>query len=149
MVDFPVSEWPKTLFFPCRIAVSLVENAVAPFDRLAVQEGTPVFAGFTMTLLSAAFLVPFVAFRGDRREALRAHCGGLWLRGFLEVTFMVCKLTALQYWSAPYVVGIQRFSLVLSIIGGRVFFRESDFGRRLAAGALIVGGVLLIAWLQR
>ncbi|MBY0527036.1 MAG: hypothetical protein K2R98_26820 [Gemmataceae bacterium] len=30
MVDFPVSEWPKTLFFPCRIAVSLVENAVAP-----------------------------------------------------------------------------------------------------------------------
>lgn len=118
------------------------------FDRLAVQEGTPVFAGFTMTLLSAAFLFPLVVWRRDRLQALRAHRTGLLFRGFLEVAFMVAKLSALQYLQAPYVVGIQRLSLVLSIIGGRVFFQEEDFGRRLAAGVLILGGVLLIAWLQ-
>jgi uncharacterized membrane protein len=118
------------------------------FDRLAVQQGTPVFAGFAMTLLSAAFLFPLVVGRADRRQALLAQRTSLLIRGLMEVAFMVSKLTALQYLQAPYVVGIHRLSLLLSIIGGRVFFQEGDFGRRLVAGALILGGVFLIAWLQ-
>ncbi|MFN4259175.1 MAG: EamA family transporter [Gemmataceae bacterium] len=118
------------------------------FDRLAVQEGTPVFAGFAMTLLSAVFLFPLVVRRRDRLQALRVERKALLVRGVLEVAFMVSKLTALQYLQAPYVVGIHRLSLLLSIIGGRVFFHEQDFGRRLAAGVLILGGVFWIAWLQ-
>src|SRR5205807_9151749 len=48
------------------------------FDRLAVREGTPVFAGFTMTLLSAFFLLPFVVWRrtgSSRCASTRAGCG--------------------------------------------------------------------------
>ncbi|HWG47260.1 MAG TPA: EamA family transporter [Gemmataceae bacterium] len=126
------------------------------FDYLAVQKETPLtsgfaaatFAGFSMTLLSAAILCPFVLGRGDRLKALHSHQGGLLIRGFLEVAFMVCKLYALEFMDAPAVVGIQRLSLLLSIIGGRVFFKEADFKRRLAAGALIVVGVSLLAWWQ-
>lgn len=118
------------------------------FDRLAVQQGTPVFAGFTMTLLSAVFLLPLVMFRRDRLQGMRDQQGGLWVRGVLEVAFMVAKLYALQFLQAPYVVGLQRLSLFLSILGGRLFFKEEDLGRRMAAGILIVGGVVLIAWLQ-
>src|SRR5262245_16247116 len=70
------------------------------FDRLAVQRGTPVFCGFTMTLLSALFLLPFVLFRKDRLLSLRAHRVGLLLRGALEIAFMVCKLYALQFLAA-------------------------------------------------
>src|SRR5437879_4492369 len=94
------------------------------FDRLAVLEGTPVFAGFAMTLLSAGFLLPFIVWRRDRLESLRVHRGRLWVRGFLEVGFMVCKLYAIRELQAPYVVGMQRLSLVFSIIGGRLFFGE-------------------------
>src|SRR5262249_51406192 len=119
------------------------------FDRLAVQRGTPVFAGFTMTLLSALFLAPFVIFRRDRLQALRTHRLGLLIRGGLEVAFMVCKLYALQFLQAPDVVAVQRLSLLLSIIGGRMFFKEPDFKRRLAAGVLILVGVLVVAWMQR
>jgi drug/metabolite transporter (DMT)-like permease len=118
------------------------------FDRLAVKEGTPVFAGFAMTLLSALFLFPFVALDRERRAKLRAEHRSLWLRGLLEVSFMSAKLYALQTLQAPDVAAIQRLSLLLSIIGGRVFFKEQDFGRRLTAGALILGGVFLIAWLR-
>jgi drug/metabolite transporter (DMT)-like permease len=41
-----------------------------------------------------------------------------------------------------------RLSVIFSIIGGWLFFREKDFRRRLAAGMLIVAGVVLIAWIQ-
>lgn len=116
------------------------------FDRLAVQKGTPAFSGFTMTLVSAMFLLPFVM-RRSSVEGMVADWKGLVLRGFLEVAFMVSKLYALQYLQAPYVAGIQRTSLVLLVIGGKVFFREPDFGRRIAASAFILAGVFLIAWL--
>jgi drug/metabolite transporter (DMT)-like permease len=135
------------------------------FDRLAVQKGTAafsgptktflfelfvaVFSGFTMTLLSALFLAPFVVFRRDRLQALRAHRSGLLLRGSLEIAFMVCKLYALQFLQAPDVVAVQRLSLVLSILGGRMFFKEPDFRRRLAAGLLILAGVFVVAWMQQ
>lgn len=120
------------------------------FDRLAVQKGldevqksTPVYAGFAMTLLSALFLAPFVIFSADRRAELREYRTGLWVRGFLEVAFMSCKLTAVQYLTAPNVAAIQRLSLLPSILGGRFLFKEQDFGRRLAAAALILVGVTL------
>jgi drug/metabolite transporter (DMT)-like permease len=119
------------------------------FDRLAVQRGTPVFAGFTMTLLSALFLSPFVVLRRDRLQALRIYRRGLLARGGLEIAFMVSKLYALQFLQAPDVVAVQRLALVLSIIGGRLFFKEPDFRRRLAAGVLILLGVFVVAWMQR
>ena len=56
-----------------------------------------------------------------------------------------CLAARLQ---APYVVVLQRTSLLLSIIGGRVLFQEGDFGGRLAAKVLIVVGVGLVVWLQ-
>jgi drug/metabolite transporter (DMT)-like permease len=135
------------------------------FDRLAVQFAFPAFeyearnlnetlhraaySGVAMTLLSALFLLPLVVGNKVRLAGLGSNWRGLWLRGFLEALFMVCKLSALVYWQAPYVAGFQRFSLVLSIIGGRVFFKEADFPRRLAAGVLILGGIVLIAWLEK
>jgi drug/metabolite transporter (DMT)-like permease len=118
------------------------------FDRLAVEtgtaKGTPVFSGFAMTLLSAVFLLPFVFGHSHRLDALRTHFVGFLVRGVLETAFMVCKLFALQSMTAPALTGIQRLSLLLSIIGGRVFFREEDFKRRLLAGCLIVAGAALV-----
>jgi drug/metabolite transporter (DMT)-like permease len=118
------------------------------FDKLAVTQarGTPAFSGFTMTFLSALFLLPFVLGNKDRINALRRHRGGFLLRGLLETAFMVCKLSAMQTLYAPTMAALQRSSLLLSIIGGRIFFKEKDFRRRLAAGLLIVAGVVLIVW---
>ena len=117
------------------------------FDRLAVREGTPVFSGFTMTLASAVLLLPFMVLRPHTWQALGAQGRGLWLRGFLEVAFMSAKLHAMRdpEMQPAYVVSIMRLNLLLSIIGGHLFFRERDFARRLLAGSLIVAGAFLVA----
>ena len=83
-----------------------------------------------------------------RSQSTLADRRGLWARGFLELIFMAAKLYAIRVLKGPYVVGIMRLSVIFSIIGGWLFFREGDFRRRLAAGMLIVGGVVLIAWIQ-
>ncbi len=118
------------------------------FDRLAVQTGTPIFAGFTMTLFSAFVLAPLVVFRKASWQSLAEAGGGLWLRGLLEVAFMCAKLYAMREMSPPYVVSIMRLSLLLSIMGGHFVFQEKELGRRLAAGALILAGAFLVLWEQ-
>jgi drug/metabolite transporter (DMT)-like permease len=121
-------------------------------DRLAmVQEnpndpGVAAMGGFTMTLASACLLVPFVALHRERLAGINASRRGLLVRGLLETAFMVCKLISMQWLAAAYVMGLQRSSLVLSILAGRLFFKEADFGRRLLAGLLILAGVAWIVW---
>jgi len=137
----------RAILLACCAALFFSLNSC--FDRLAVQRGTPVFSGFSMTLLSALFLLPFVLMRKSRLLSLLTNRTGLLLRGALEILFMVCKLYALQFLAAPDVVPVQRLSLVLSIIGGRMFFKEPDFKRRLAAGILILLGVFVVPWAQR
>lgn len=118
------------------------------FDRLAVKEASATLSGFGMTLLSAIFLLPFVVRNRERCQALKTGRNFFLLRGFFETAFMVCKLFALQYLQAPYVSGIQRISLLLSIVGGKVFFQEADFEKKLLVGVMIVAGTILIIWAQ-
>jgi drug/metabolite transporter (DMT)-like permease len=121
-------------------------------DRLAMLQGqrddpgSATMAGFTMTLTSAGMLLPFIVGHRERAAGMLAARRGLLTRGLLETAFMVCKLLAMQLMEAAYVVGLQRTSLLLSIIVGRVVFKEKDFGRRLLAGLLILAGVAWIVY---
>ncbi len=116
------------------------------FDRLAVSEGAPVVSAFAMTLLSAFMVFPFVAFRPASFQGLKQNQTGLWSRGLLEVVFMASKMSAMQFLPAPQVICIQRLSLLLSIVGGWLFFNERDFSRRFSAGLLILAGALMVIW---
>ena len=111
------------------------------FDRLAVQHGTPVWSAFTMTLLSALMLLPFLRRKSDAKTDFVTHAKLFSWRGAIEVVFMSSKLAALQFLTAPQVVAIQRSALLISILSGRVLFHEHDTMRRLLAGCLIVAGI--------
>jgi len=105
-------------------------------------------AGFTMTAVSAAALLPFVLTSRVRLLGIAVSSRPLLTRGALETAFMVCKLVAMQWLAAAYVVGLQRTSLLLSIVAGRLVFKEGDFKRRMLAGLLILLGVAWIVWEQ-
>jgi len=113
------------------------------FDRLAVQEGTPVMSGFAMTLVAGLILSPALL-RGNAMRDLVSHSKPFWLRGGFETAFMVSKLAALQYLQASYVDGIAKLSLIFSILAGRFIFKEQDLRQRLIAGGLVLSGALLI-----
>jgi drug/metabolite transporter (DMT)-like permease len=114
-------------------------------DRLAAQHSSAVFSGFSMTLLSALCILPFM-FRLKRFKTLKGNSSGFLWRGFFEAGFMVSRLWALQFYSAPFVMTVQKLSIVLSIVGGKVAFKEQDFLRRLVAGGLVMLGILFALW---
>jgi len=134
------------------VGASLFFGLNSIYDKKAMvtkpdNPATAVVGGFTMTAVSATLLLPLVLSR-KRLAGMHLYRRGLLVRGLLEVAFMVSKLVAMQVVEAAYVVGLQRSSLLLSIIAGRVIFKEGDFKRRLLAGVLILAGVLWILWEQ-
>jgi drug/metabolite transporter (DMT)-like permease len=137
------------------LAASVFFTLNTLLDTLASRTGakttsdfaSAVFSGFAVTLLSALMVLPFVLGRSHWRD-MAGQSAGLWGRGFLEMMFMVSKLYAVQYLPPSEVSSIMRMALLLSIVGGRVYFKEQDFRRRLVAGILIVAGVILITLLK-
>ena len=113
------------------------------FDRLAVQSSSAVFAGAAMTMFSGGVLMPVALVSRSRIEALYRHRRAFSLRGGIEVVFMVLKLVALQFLTAPIVVSLQRLAIVFSIINGRLVLREQHAGQRLVGGTIILIGVMI------
>jgi drug/metabolite transporter (DMT)-like permease len=114
------------------------------FDRRAVLEASPTLSAFAMTLIAAAFLAPFaLPFAVSRRELWRERSPFLW-RGLLEVSFMVSKLWALRYLSAPVVAGTLRISVFFSIVGGRVLYRETQTTQRFIGALITLVGIIAI-----
>jgi len=114
------------------------------FDRLAVQTASPTLSGFAVTLAAGLMLLPTLRQTPSVNADLWRLRRPFLLRGFFELSFMVAKLTALVYLTAPTVMALQRVSLVLSVIGGRTIFHERDFQRRLVGASLVLGGVVLL-----
>lgn len=116
------------------------------FDRLTVESAPPVFSGMVMTLFSGAVLAP-IALRGAKnRSDLRGAARVFLLRGLFEVLFMSLRLSAMVVISAPVMAAIQRLALLLTILGGRVFFGELDTGRRLTGGLIVLVGTAIILY---
>lgn len=117
------------------------------FDRLAVQEASATLSAFSMTLFSGLILLPISFFTTGRRKWM-AQLGDnkrrFSLRGIFEVLFMVLKMLALQHLTAPVVVVMQRFSVVFTVIAGKLIYKEHDFKKRMAASALIVASAILV-----
>lgn len=112
-------------------------------DRLAVQQGSPVWAGFAMTLFSAIILAPNV-FNRQKLSQMRAEKNRLILRGFGEVSYMTSKLYALTFLQAPYVAAILRLSTLFSIVSAKILFKEEEVLKRLLISALTVVGTIII-----
>lgn len=116
------------------------------FDRLAVQQANPIFSGFAMTLISGAILfIPMIKVV-DWRSQISGSSNPLFIRGLMEVLFMISKLFGLQYLEPQYASGIQKLTLVFSVAIGGKAFHEHDQKKRILTSLLIVVGSVLIVW---
>ena len=132
----------KSIMYASLAAVFFALNSC--FDRLAVKSASPALSGFTMTLFVALFFLPVIFKRQNSMKLLKKNSKNFTSRGFFEVSFMFCKLSALQYIQAPYLAGIMQLTIVYSVIAGKVVFNDHDFKRRLVAACLVVVGVGMI-----
>lgn len=115
------------------------------FDRLAVQTAHPVISGFFMTLIAGLIIFALSFGKAAQGAFDKKLLPILSARGAMEVGFMCSKLYALTVMSAPYVVSIQRLSIVFSVFAGHFYFKEKRAANKLIAAFIILSGTFLIA----
>ncbi len=133
--------WKAILIALCSSIAFTVNTC---FDKLAVQQASPLLSGFFVTFLAAIFFKPLFLFKKSESNIKLNASKALWGRGFFETVFMLCKLSALSFLAPQYVSALKKVSLFISVIGGKVAFNEQNTKKRFFGALLIFTGIICI-----
>ncbi len=127
--------------------VVLLWSITANFDKIGVVNSSPLFYSFTIQAYIGFVLLLFVLPTFKKQPGLfRKNFKALSGIGALSALTIICHMIAISLTIVPYVISIKRTNSILSVIFGRIFFKEGNLKERLTASILMFIGVLLITF---
>lgn len=148
----------KDLFAPFRaivkekgprfmLIVVLIWAVTANFDKIGVVNSSPLFYSFAVQLYIGVMMFVLIVPRFKKSpETFNQNFKALFGVGFLSTLTIICHMLAISMTIVPYVISIKRTNSILSVIFGRIFFKEGHLQERLLAAILMFIGVLLITF---
>lgn len=129
------------------LGAAFIWSVTANLDKMATLNSSPVFFSMAENLVMAVMLFPIAWKRICRqRKEVEKEKFHLVSVGIFSALMTVFQMMAISQTLAVYVIAIKRLTILISIVLGGVIFKEKNIGSRLAAGAIMVLGVLLITF---
>lgn len=129
------------------LIVVLIWAITANFDKIGVVNSSPLFYSFAVQLYIGTVMLPIIYSKHKKNPAeINKNIGALIGVGFLATLTIICHMIAISLTIVPYVISIKRTNSILSVIFGRIFFKEGYLKERLLAAILMFAGVLLITF---
>jgi uncharacterized membrane protein len=130
------------------LIVAFLWSITANFDKIGVEETSPIFWIFSKDLLILLYLLPIVYYKSE--NALSQLKGRLWPLasvGVFRTASSLAQMFAIQYILVAYVIAIKRSSTLFIFLYAYFFLNEKKaFKTRLAAILTIFLGLLLITF---
>lgn len=118
------------------------------FIKLAVLSSDKIFSSFASYALIALFFgIKLIASKKaykDKHYFLPQFYGYIFLSGIVLATSAIFFNVAISIQDLSYVTAIKRFSVLIGVLFGFLFFREKNFKQRLLASFIMVVGALFI-----
>lgn len=128
------------------IATGLSIATYSLIDKAGVARLDPVPYIAFMGTGSALLLLPVVlARKGALQREWRLNWRTILVTSSMNYTGFLLILFAFQVAKVGYVVAAREVSIVISILIGRLYFKEGALGRRLLAAAVVLAGVACVA----
>ncbi len=125
--------------------VAFLFSFMAVIAKIAIIHSSPIF--FALSFFTVHnFLVPFcLALPGkiSPGRLLREPGRGL-VAGLLLCGHVIFHCLAISMTKAVYMIAVKRFSILVGVVYGKLWFREGSFGKRLVGAAMMVAGSALI-----
>lgn len=129
------------------LIVVLIWAVTANFDKIGVVNSSPLFYSFAVQLYIGILMLVFVIPRFKKNpQTFNQNLKALVGVGILSTLTIICHMLAISMTIVPYVISIKRTNSILSVIFGRIFFKEGHLQERLFAAILMFIGVLLITF---
>lgn len=115
------------------------------FDKIGIQNSSPLFWPIATTLTAAAVMLPIVLLKSKNSIGkIPTNWKTLAQVGLFSALTLVFQMFALSLTLVAYVISIKRLSAVMSVIWGKLFFKEKGIKERLLGALIMVIGVVLI-----
>ncbi len=125
------------------LSVAFIYSITSNFGKMGVLYSSPsFFAASYFTLLAAVFSVPVLK-NSSWRAVFRKE---LFIIGALSSIMISFHMAAIKLIYVSYMISIKRSSLLFGIIFGVIFFKEKGFRERLAAGLIMILGMMIISF---
>jgi uncharacterized membrane protein len=128
------------------LGVALIYSVTSVQGKGAMQYMAGMEFGAFYFLILGAFTLAVFAVREPKavRVLLRPSMGALVVAALMAV-MVVLHFLALEKIQTAYMIAVKRTSILFSILLGALLFGDRRLAQHLAAGAVMVGGVALIA----
>jgi len=125
--------------------VLLIVGFIPPFDKIGVQQTSPIVWPTVINLTSGIFvLIALSYFQGYNKGTLKKNWKVLLLVSIFHAGIWYGQAAAYELANPAYVVSIKRVSIIFTVLIGNQIYNEENLKWRLIGSSLIVIGVLLL-----
>ena len=128
------------------LAVAFIWSITSNFDKIGVQNSSPIFWTVSVNALIALLLTPLLLYKSKKATTtIQKNLKVLVPIGLFGALIHIFQMTAISMALVTYVSSIKRTSILFSVLSGWVVLKEKGIRERLAGAAVMIAGVVLIA----
>ncbi|MBI2103121.1 EamA family transporter [Candidatus Woesearchaeota archaeon] len=129
------------------LCVAFLWSISSNFDKIGVQNSSPIFWSFMVNLFIVLLLFPYLILKTrEEFQVFSIEWKKLLPFGALNASAAFFQMTAVSLTLVTYVISVKRLSVVFSVFWGYLLFKEEGIKERLLGSLVMVGGVVLIAF---
>ena len=128
------------------LIVAFIWSISANFDKVGVQNSTPLFWSITVSVFITIAMFPFV-YSKLIRTGPRSIVSSRYLisMGLFVALSLICQMTAVSLTLVAYVIAIKRTSALMGVLWGHLIFKERGVRERVIGAFAMVTGVVVIS----
>ena len=125
--------------------VAFIWSLTSNFDKVGVQNSSPIFWAISIFLTISILLLPIV-WQKSRRNLNKLKKAGwkLVLYGMVNSVAMGCQMVAINLTLVAYVIAVKRTSALFTVVLGKLVLKEEGIKERFLGATIMVSGVFLI-----
>lgn len=127
------------------LIVALLWSITSNFDKIGVQNSSPIFWLFSLFTSMSVLLLPVLLHKTPNPSRKIMHqLPMLAAMGFINALGVVFQMQALTMTLVVQVIAVKRTSVLMGVLFGHFIFKEKDIQQRLLGAAIMILGVFFI-----
>lgn len=129
------------------IIVALIYSITSALGKLAIEHSSPIFFGVVYSTTLVIVFTPIVLYKSREGLKMMFHSGAVKasiLPGMFYSVVVISHMIAVSLTKVAYMVSVKRLSILIGVVYGYIFFKESDILERLTGASLMLAGFVLI-----
>jgi uncharacterized membrane protein len=127
------------------LLVAFIWSITSNFDKIGLQNSSPIFYGIAINIFITIGITPFVLFKSKKNiKQIPKNLKSLIPVGVFHGLMIIFHMIAISMTLVAYLISIKRTSAIISVLFGAIIFKEKGLKERILGVIIMIIGVLCI-----